>query len=365
MVQNINKILFIFALVSVLGCNAPQAPPEVRLAEEQEYNLWRSGAEIYVPIEYNQYRISLRKANEDFIREKSRFAWFRNYKRVESDFRDILQSGYQIQTKINEQKIIKSENISNQISFLKSRIETLKGLTYKINEGRHARKDLIKAELLLSEASLRHESKDYRAAEEKLKDISAFISAAEGAILPIFDRYSDSVQIRKWQRWYEDTVAESRDKRIMVIIVNKSERILTLYKNGRPFRAYNVGIGRNGSADKLHAGDDATPEGRYRIIKKLPRSRYHKALLINYPNEEDRKNFILAKRKGLIPARTGIGGLIEIHGGGKDSMTYGCISMDNNKVDEIFNIVNIGTPVTIIGAVGYNNSLSSAIEGLQ
>ncbi|PIP08288.1 MAG: hypothetical protein COX51_04730, partial [Syntrophobacteraceae bacterium CG23_combo_of_CG06-09_8_20_14_all_50_8] len=104
--------------------------------------------------------------------------------------------------------------------------------------------------------------------------------------------------------------------------------------------------------------------GKYRVIKKISVSRYHKALLINYPNDEDRRNFIRAKKKGLIPAGARIGGLIEIHGGGKDSMTYGCIAMDNNAIDYIFSLVPVGTKVTIVGAVDYENGLSSAIEGL-
>jgi len=44
-------------------------------------------------------------------------------------------------------------------------------------------------------------------------------------------------------------------------------------------------------------------------------------------------------------------------------MTYGCISMDNKDIDDIFNLVPVGTPVTIVGAVDYKNDLSSAIKG--
>ncbi|PIP70350.1 MAG: hypothetical protein COZ31_09250 [Nitrospirae bacterium CG_4_10_14_3_um_filter_44_29] len=93
-------------------------------------------------------------------------------------------------------------------------------------------------------------------------------------------------------------------------------------------------------------------------------SRYHKALLINYPNEEDRKIFNDAKRKGLIPSRAGIGGLIEIHGGGKDGMTYGCVAMENKHIEELYNIIKAGTPVTIVGTMDYENRISSKLKGL-
>jgi len=365
MVQNIIKKAFIFSIMMMaFGCSAPQIPPEVQTAEKQEHTLWLSGAEIYAPDGFNHYRISLRKVKDDLVKEKSRLAWFQDYRSIQSELRTLLESGHNLQKEITDTRNTKKAAISEKISFLKNRIETLKGLTEMINEGRLARKDLIKAELLLSEASTSYNNSDYKAADGKLKNISGFIKAAENVLRPILDRYADSSHIKKWQQMADETITESKIKNIPVIIVNKSERTLVLYKDGVPFRTYSVGLGRNGSLDKSYAGDHKTPEGKYRITKKLPASRFHKALLINYPNEEDMRNFISAKKKRLIPSNSRIGGLIEIHGGGKESMTYGCISMDNNMIDSLFSLVNVGTPVTIVGAVDHNNTLSSAMEGL-
>jgi len=365
MVQNIFKKAFIFFIMMMaLGCSAPQLPPEIQMAEKQEHSLWLSGAEIYAPDGFKNYRISLRKIKDGLIKEKSRLAWFQDYKSIQSELIILLESGHNLQKKILETKDTKKASVSDKISFLKSRIETLKGLTEMINEGRLARKDLIKAELLLSEATISYDNSDYEITDAKLKNISGFIKAAENTLRPILDRYADRSHIKKWQQMADDTIAESKNDNIPVVIVNKSERTLILYKNGVPFRTYNVGLGRNGSLDKSYAGDQKTPEGKYRITKKLSASRFHKALLINYPNEEDMRNFISAKKKGLIPSNSRIGGLIEIHGGGKDSMTYGCISMDNNMINSLFSLVNVGTPVTIVGAVDHNNTLSSAMEGL-
>ncbi|MEN6311494.1 MAG: L,D-transpeptidase, partial [Acidobacteriota bacterium] len=53
--------------------------------------------------------------------------------------------------------------------------------------------------------------------------------------------------------------------------------------------------------------------------------------------------------RGAIPVTIGIGGDIEIHGGGQDSLTRGCISMDNGQMDELYGLVSIGTAVTIVG----------------
>lgn len=357
------KTLLLSILILVFGCTDPQVPPEVNLAAEQEHALWRAGAALLTPDRYDQYRISLRKAKEDLIKEESRFVWFQDYRLVQSEFRDVLKAGYALQGKIFEQKKIKTESISKEMSFLKNRIESLKGMTEMSNAGRRARGTLIKAELLLSEAAARYNNSDYSTAEERLQDSSGFIKKAKDTIRPILNRYMDLGQIRKWQQMADETIAESKSKGIHVIIVNKIERTLVLYKNGVPSGTYDIGLGRNGSLDKLSAGDNSTPEGKYRIIKKISNSRYRKALLINYPNEEDRRNFIRAKKNRLIPASARIGGLIEIHGGGKGSMTYGCIAMDNSTIDYIFSLVPVGTPVTIVGVVYYNNGLSSAREG--
>lgn len=365
MVQNIlKKTIVSFLLLTTFGCSAPQIPQEVQLAEKQEHNLWMSGAETYAPDGFKEYRNSLRKAQDNLIKEKSRFVWFQNYNTVQSELKALLDAGQALEKRIVEAKNTKKTGISDKLSFLNNRIDALKGLTELINEGRLARKDLVKAELILSEATTRFNKGDYVSAETKLKVISGYIESAENVLRPIIGRYSDRDHIRKWQQMADETIAESKNRGIPAIIVNKSERILTLYKNGVPFKTYSIGLGRNGSLDKSFAGDQKTPEGKYRITKKLSSSRFHKALLINYPNEEDMKNFISAKKKGLIPSNSRIGGLIEIHGGGKESMTYGCVSMDNNMIDSLFGLVEVGTPVTIVGAVDHNNALSSAIEGL-
>jgi len=359
----IQESLLLAILLWIFGCTASPIPPEVQLTEEQEHRLWILGAEVYAPADFNRYRISFRQAKEDLIQERSRMVWFQDFQAVQSKFRDVLKAGYIVQKKILEQKSRKRETVSNQMSLLKNRVETLKGLTEKINEGRLARKDLVKAELLLSEAASRYGREDYAAAEDKIRDLPGLIAAAEDVILPIFSRYADRDHINKWRKMADETMAESRRRDIHAIIVDKSRRLLLLYKNGVPLKTYPVGLGRNGSLDKSYAGDNSTPEGKYRVIKKISASRYHRALLIDYPNEDDRRDFIRAKKKGLLPAGARIGGLIEIHGGGQDSMTYGCIAMDNQAIDSLFTLVDVGTPVTIVGTVDYRNSLSSAIEG--
>ncbi|MBN2408779.1 MAG: L,D-transpeptidase, partial [Candidatus Aminicenantes bacterium] len=192
--------------------------------------------------------------------------------------------------------------------------------------------------------------------------IDGHIRQAEDALFSILARYADENQVALWRKWADETAAESRRKGTTAILVNKLDRTLTLLKKGRAVAVYEIGLGKYGLTHKLFAGDEATPEGRYKVVKKNAKSRYHKALLIDYPNEADRKRFSLAKKKGLIPVRASIGGLIEIHGGGNDFLTNGCVGVENAVMDKIFLEVAVGTPVTIIGSM---ESAQNLLAGLR
>ncbi len=93
---------------------------------------------------------------------------------------------------------------------------------------------------------------------------------------------------------------------------------------------------------------------------KAPKTKYYKALLLNYPNEEDKKRFIQNKESGHIRATAKIGGLIEIHGnGGKGAdWTEGCIALPDLLMDQLYASCAIGTPVTIVGSLGSLSDLT-------
>lgn len=360
------NLAILAGLAGVLsGCKTPPVPPEVELAALQEHGLWSEGAETYAPDEYAAYKKALRNAAERLIKERARFALFRDYDVVKGQYSDVLRLGETLKNTVKERKEKKAGEFETHHSFILKRIDSIKKLTGLVNEGRLSRRALTEAEILAAEAKGLAARGRLGDALGKLQRASVCTISAMETILPILNRYADKSQIARWRTWFDEAVSESARSGSYSIVVSKIDRKLILYKGGRPYKYYDVGIGINGSNDKLYAGDKATPEGRYRIIKKRPRSRYHKALLINYPNDEDRRQFVHAKNKGLIPPYSGIGGLIEIHGGGKDGMTHGCIALENNQMDELYAIAAVGTPVTIVGATEYQNHVSAAIEGLK
>ena len=134
---------------------------------------------------------------------------------------------------------------------------------------------------------------------------------------------------------------------------------------GRPVKTYDAEIGSNALGVKRRQGDRATPEGRYRVVKRKDRgqSRYYRALLLDYPNAADRERFAAAQRRGEIPRGARIGGLIEIHGeGGRgQNWTEGCVALSNRDIDDLFPRVGVGTRVTIVGGDGRDGAFSDLL----
>ena len=133
------------------------------------------------------------------------------------------------------------------------------------------------------------------------------------------------------------------------ILVDKSERTMVLFSNGRPLRTYPVSLGFNPTGHKRYEGDKRTPEGIYLIDGKNPDRAYHLSLHISYPNERDVR---LARERGWDP-----GGQIMIHGLPtgliKTSAKYeydwtdGCIAVSNKAIEEIWQLVDEGTLIEI------------------
>lgn len=343
------KTAVLFLAVFLAACQLPPAPPEVRRSETQEQDLWRAGASIFASQEYSAYLDALRGARRSFERENLKLGWCRDYGRIEREFRTVLAAGEAIQAKVQSVKSEKQASVSEEAKGIRAKVMTLKDITLSLTERGKARQELAQAEICLGEADSLLGQAKYEAASRRVSQAGECVKQAEEAVISFIGRYLDKRQVDVWRKWTEETIAESKTRQSIAIVVSKLERRLTVYRDGKPYRSYPAGFGFNGLSNKLHSGDNATPEGRYHIIRKIASSQYYKALLIDYPNEEDRKRFAKEKNRGAIPVTIGIGGDIEIHGGGQDILTRGCISMDNDQMDELYGLVSIGTAVTIVG----------------
>jgi hypothetical protein len=363
---SIFKTGLVATVIAVLsGCSEPPVPPEVQKAISQEQDLWRAGAVVYAPREYRDYLAALSTGRDLLTRERSRFVWFRDYQPVVDSFREILTRGEQIQSAIRENKAREREQITARLGQLQTKIRGLRNLSESVKDRRLAVRRLMKAEVLIDEAKALYAAGKGEAARMKLDAATIEVNVAAKVIKPLVSRYVDRQQIARWRSLVDDAVAESRRSGDYAIVVSKIDRELVLYKSGAPVKTYPAGMGFNFLSEKLYSGDKATPEGKYRVIKKLPGSKYYRALLIDYPNAEDQRRFAQAKRQNLIAKNAHIGGLIEIHGGGKDGMTNGCVALENDHIQQLYGMVDIGTPVIIVGSIDSNNVVASSMKWLE
>lgn len=138
--------------------------------------------------------------------------------------------------------------------------------------------------------------------------------------------------------------------KVDLVVVTKSESSMALMRDGKIVKQYRIAMGDLPVGHKLKEGDQRTPQGRYILDYKKSDSAYYKSIHISYPNEEDK---FRAKALGIPP-----GGMIMIHGQNpKSSMspeeaqrynwTNGCIAITNAEMDEVWKVVDAGTPIEI------------------
>jgi murein L,D-transpeptidase YafK len=146
------------------------------------------------------------------------------------------------------------------------------------------------------------------------------------------------------------TIAADAKTTVDLIVVEKAKRILTTYSHKKAVKTYRIALGGSPEGHKEQEGDSRTPEGRYTIDSKNPKSSFHLSLHISYPGKRDRAH---ARRNGVSP-----GGAIMIHGtpdylaalgavGVVPDWTAGCIAVTNAEIEEIYRAVKIGTPIVI------------------
>ncbi|MEY3712527.1 MAG: hypothetical protein RL321_147 [Pseudomonadota bacterium] len=134
------------------------------------------------------------------------------------------------------------------------------------------------------------------------------------------------------------------------VIVHKGERRLELWRGRQLLRSYRISLGLNPEGHKQHEGDFRTPEGRYRLNARNPRSDFFLSLAVSYPDKND---VARARESGVAP-----GGAIMIHGlpnqpkwspdyYAKNDWTDGCIALSNADMMEVWMLVPTGTPIDI------------------
>ena len=212
---------------------------------------------------------------------------------------------------------------------------------------------ISRGKMLLAEADVAFKKELYLQANRKITDSEYLLTESFESATENLRAYFTSYPV--WKKWVDLTVNESKKNNDYSIIIDKFSRKCYVYHKGKQKYIFDAELGRNWVGDKRVSGDMATPEGRYKVSGKYDsrKTRFYKALLLDYPNADDSARFKSEIAKGELPPNARIGGLIEIHGdGGKGiDWTEGCVALANNEMDLVFRIAKIGTPVTIVGSM--------------
>ena len=142
------------------------------------------------------------------------------------------------------------------------------------------------------------------------------------------------------------------------IVVRKHEHTLSLYRRAAQQKVYPIVLGIAPSGPKTYRGDLRTPEGVYRIVLKKPHPRWSRFMLLSYPNDGDRQRYAMALSEGQVPVvdgqAPGLGNAVGIHGTDRldanargVDWTWGCVSMFNSHIEELYELIPVGTPVLI------------------
>jgi L,D-peptidoglycan transpeptidase YkuD (ErfK/YbiS/YcfS/YnhG family) len=342
-------------LVVLLLIRFTPDPPvsEMEYARQTLSEAGKNRADTYSKKLYNAAKIYYDSAMVNWQRENKRFLYLRDYSKVvmfaELSAKKANQAG---DNSVNSTSTLKIK--------LKEKINSLNDLVSDINElfttyplTNEIRNRISKGKMLLKEAEITYKKGQYLQANRKVTDAEYLLAGSYENATTNLKNYFKSYST--WKNWVDKTINDSKKSRDYSIIIDKFSRKCFIYQNGTIKYQYEAELGKNWVGDKRVKGDSATPEGMYKITKKFDggKTKYYKALLLDYPNDEDKEKFKAEIEKGSLPRSAKIGGLIEIHGNGGKGIdwTEGCIALTDKEMDVVFRIAKTGTPVTIVGSV--------------
>ena len=371
--DHICRIVTRFTLVALLsmslgGCVETVPEELVEAIESLDRDLTTLRASDVTPEAYSKFSrqwIALKarvRSEENIVR----WPWEDN--ELETDLEALQVEGTQLVSDVNSRIQAQRTTAETKLAKIEQRLRLMNARVGDIGSrvvlGEHPLETEVnvkQARLFLEQGQFEHSIQASERAGKILLTQTALLTNELG-------RYADDDLIAAWRESAQRTIDWSRTHRAQAIVVSKADRVLTLYKNGRKVLTYPIRLGSRGIRAKQHYGDGATPEGEYRIQRKRGpgQTPYFRALILDYPNIDDRRRFEEAQKAGLIPKSQHMPGLIQLHGiaQGISDQPYGSIVLDNPQIARLFNQVAIGTPVNIVGALESQNSISLVLADL-
>ncbi|MFN8240590.1 MAG: L,D-transpeptidase [Bacteroidales bacterium] len=333
---------------------APEPPvDEMDDAREMLSKAFSSKAGTYSKKLYSEARADYDSAMEFWKKENERFIYFRDYEKV----MELAKSASEKARKATQSSIANSTSLKTKlrekIDTLNKTSESLESLFGRYPLSSELRNRISNGRMLLKEGEVAYGKGQYLQANRKITDSEYLLVGVYENATSMLREYFKSYST--WKRWAQNAISESKRSGTYAIIVDKFSRKCYIYLSGVKKYEFNAELGRNWVGYKRKMGDKATPEGIYKIVRKYQgrETPYYKALAIDYPNADDKERFRSEIAKGTLPSSARIGNGIEIHGGGGKGVdwTEGCIALKNADVDIVYNLVKVGTTVTIVGSL--------------
>jgi hypothetical protein len=362
-------VVIAFAL---LAC-VQQAPPElVQAVESLDGQLTAEQGAEFAPEEYALFIKSWVALKGRLLTDEELIRWPWEPDTLVADLQRVQQEGLRAVSAAAQRRMAARLEAEARLQALERRLVRFNSSVDEMGSRVVLGPRPMETELLAKQARTFLNQGLYARSLESIQAAADLLTKQAATLTAELGRYGDEQNVAAWRRMVQRTVTWSKVHRAAAIVVTKADRRLTLYHNGHPVLSYPVRLGYNGVMEKRYQGDGATPEGEYRVIRKRDRgqTRFYRALLLDYPNSADRRRFRAAITKGAIAAAALIGGEIEIHGGegGKEvtlSQTLGCVMLENRQIDALFQHTETGTPVTIVGALKIDNSVSLGLASLE
>lgn len=332
----------------LVGC---QDPPEstLRAAEQSLREAQKARAREFAPASYRRAAALTEEGRMELARQKGRLSLLRDFAAADSLLRLASRASARAREQAQKSRDSVRRLVDAQVRELAGESGNLKKALGASLVRNRLSGHLLKAELHLITAEKCASDERFGQAERELAAVRKALGSVITGMTESADDQANKLSV--WRGWVKETVEASKKSGGYAVIVDKSKHATYLIKGGRVVHTYDSDLGFNASRQKLFAGDAATPEGTYRVIRvKKTGSRYYKALLLDYPNARDRQRFRENRRRGVVSADAKIGGDIEIHGeGGRDvDWTEGCVALSNSDMDHLMRFAGEGTPVTIV-----------------
>ncbi|HNM60324.1 MAG TPA: L,D-transpeptidase [Nitrospira sp.] len=295
-----------------------------------------------------------------------RWPWEDN--ELETDLEALQVEGTQLLSDVNSRIQAQRTTAETKLAKIEQRLRLLNSRVGDIGSRVVLGEHPVETEVHVKQARLFLEQGQFEHSIQASERAGRILLTQTALLTNELGRYADDDLIAAWRESAQRTIDWSRTHRAQAIVVSKADRFLTLYKNGRKVLTYPIRLGSRGIRAKQHYGDGATPEGEYRIQRKRGpgQTPYFRALILDYPNIDDRRRFEEAQKAGLIPKSQHMPGLIQLHGiaQGISDQPYGSIVLDNPQIAQLFDQVAVGTPVNIVGALESQNSISLVLADL-